>query len=68
MHLSGALGIDFSKASNCRIVNGPDPEWVVGDGGVVAEQLVLVSLRRISVGSWVPCVRLSYGPKLVPFT
>ena len=41
-----------------QISGGEAPEWIVGEGGITVEQLVLVGLKRISVGSWTPCLRL----------
>ena len=43
---------------NAQVTNNEAPEWMVGAGRVIVEHLVLVSLERITVGSWVPCVRL----------
>ena len=44
---------------NAQVNGNAAPELAVGDNGIEADQLVLVSLKRISVGSWVPCVRLA---------
>ena len=59
MHLSlpQTLVGDLSK-DTAQISGGETPEWMIGEGGIVAEQLVLVSLKRITAGSWVPCIRL----------
>lgn len=46
------------EQDTAQVDNSEASVWVVGEGGIDAEQLVLVSLRRISAGSWVPCVRL----------
>jgi hypothetical protein len=48
---------DLSKET-AQVNNSEVAELMVGEGGVVAEQLVLVALKRISVGSWAPCIRL----------
>lgn len=56
---------DLSKNKNGQVREGPASEWMVGDGGISIERLVLVSLRRVSVGCWVPRIRLANGPGLV---
>ena len=43
---------------HAQIISGEAPEWMVGTDKIVVEHLVLVSLKRITVGSWVPYVRL----------
>ena len=57
LSLSRALVGDLSK-DTAQASNDEAPEWTVGEGGITAEQLVLVSLKRISIGSWTPCIRL----------
>lgn len=44
-------------------LNGGD---LFGPGGVVIEQLVLVSIKRVSFGCWVPCLRLVADYTWVP--
>ena len=48
---------DLSK-DEAQVINGAVPEWIIGEGGITADQLVLVSIKRISGGHWVPCIRL----------
>lgn len=43
---------------HAQMTSGEAPEWMVGTDKIVVEHLVLVSLKRITVGSWVPYVRL----------
>jgi len=53
---------DVLKAKNstqAKVRGGRDSWWAIGEGGVTIEQLVLVSLRRVSVGCWVPFLRLT---------
>jgi hypothetical protein len=57
--------VDLWK-DNAQVSSGPAPEWKLGEGGVGVEQLALVSVKRISIGCWVPCIRLINGQKLVP--
>ena len=52
--------------NNAQVNGGPAPEWMVGQGGITIGQLVLVSLKRVSLGSWVPTIRLTNDLKLVP--
>jgi len=46
---------------NAQINGGPAPGWMVGEGQISTEQLVLVSVKRISIGCWVPTLRLISG-------
>ena len=39
---------------------------VSGEGRIAVEQLVLVSLKRTTIGTWVPLIRLVNGQKSVP--
>jgi hypothetical protein len=48
---------DLSK-DEAQVSEGATPEWVVGEDGIKAEHLVLVSIKRVSIGCWVPCLRL----------
>jgi hypothetical protein len=52
------VGDPLKARDDAQLGGGPAPEWMLGEGGIVVEQLVLVSLRRVSVGCWVPCIRL----------
>ena len=59
LNLSRALVSDLSETKeNVQVGDGPAPEWMVGQGGIGVDQLVLVAVKRISTGSWVPCIRL----------
>ena len=60
------IGDRLSKTSaeDVPVCVGPAPEWVIGPGGILVENLVLVSLIRAGPGSWVPCIRLK-NQKLV---
>ncbi|KAF9792931.1 hypothetical protein BJ322DRAFT_87431 [Thelephora terrestris] len=49
----------FVNAAEVNV--GAQPEWIIGQRGIVVEQLVLVSIKRISAGYWVPCIRLVNG-------
>ena len=63
---SRTLVDDTSKAKNTtKVYDGQAAEWMVEEGQVSIEQLVLVSLRRVSVGCWVPALRLINNQKLV---
>jgi len=62
--VSSAVG-DLSKIRSVQVRDGPAPEWKIGEGRISTEQLVLVSLRRVSVGCWAPSIRLTNGPGLV---
>ena len=58
---------NLQKAKNNTQVNGDlASEWMIGEGGIRVDQLALVSLRRVSVGCWVPFIRLIDDLKLVP--
>ena len=64
---SRALINDPSKVKNtAEVYGGQGQEWMVGEGRISVEQLVLVSLKRISVGCWVPTIRLINDPRSVP--
>ena len=60
------IGDQLSKvnAERVQVGDGPAPEWVIGPGGISIEKLVLVSLKRISTGTWSACIRLK-NQKLV---
>ena len=60
LNTSRPLIRDLSK-DEAQVTNGAGPEWVIGEGGVKVDHLVLVSIKRISVGYWVPCIRLVNG-------
>lgn len=58
------LIVDLLK-DNPRVESGLVPEWIIGEDGIKIEQLVLVSLKRVSAGCWIPCLRLiseRFGP------
>jgi len=55
-----------SKAKKTEVYDSQAPEWMIGEGRIAIEQLVLVSLKRVSVGSWVPTIRLINDLTSVP--
>ena len=63
--LSRALVGDIPK-DDAQVVGDPAPEWMVGGGGIVLDRLVLISMRRVSAGCWVPCIRLANSQESVP--
>lgn len=57
-NLSLTLVDDFWKVKSSAGVDQAR-EWSIGGCGITVDQLVLVSLIRVSVGCWVPCIRLA---------
>lgn len=49
---------DNLSQANAKATSNEAPEWMIGAGNLVVEHLVLISLKRITVGSWVPTLRL----------
>ena len=43
---------------NVQVGNGPAPEWTVGQDWIGVNRLVLIAVKFVSTGSWVPCIRL----------
>jgi len=58
----------INERQHCELEDGADSRWRVGDGprhrGLKLEDLVLVSLHHVSMGSWQPQLRLR--PRLRP--
>jgi len=48
----------ISERQGCDMEDGADPRWRVGDSSIRLDDLVLVSLHHVSMGSWQPQLRL----------
>lgn len=66
--ISGLPKLLIQERQHCELEDGADSRWRVGDGshhrGLKLEDLVLVSLHHVSMGSWQPQLRLR--PRLRP--
>ncbi|KAM6496974.1 hypothetical protein JOM56_007447 [Amanita muscaria] len=45
------------ERQHCELEDGTDARWKVGGSGIRFEDLVLVSLHHVSMGSWQPQLR-----------
>ncbi|KAF8636392.1 hypothetical protein AX17_003574 [Amanita inopinata Kibby_2008] len=56
----------INERQNCILEEGADPTWRVGKGPyrIKLDDLVLVSLHHVSMGSWQPQLRLRANPLL----
>ncbi|KAM6488984.1 hypothetical protein JOM56_015537, partial [Amanita muscaria] len=53
----------FIERQHCELEDGTDAEWKVGGSGIQIEDLVLVSLHHVSMGSWQP--QLRFRPRML---
>lgn len=49
---------DLPKAEAQVSADANPEELMLGQGGIGVEQLVLVSIKRVTIGCWVPCIRI----------
>ena len=40
-------------------LEGQDPNWRIGDGGITKDQVILVGVVHVSRGSWQPILQLN---------
>lgn len=57
--------IENLPKDNAEVGDAAAPGWIVGRGGIEVEQLVLVSIKRASTGTWTPRVRFTDSQELV---
>ena len=61
---SAAIGRDFNDLhlywlQEAESLEGQDPNWRVGVGGITKEQVILVGIVHVSQGSWQPILQLN---------